>query len=173
MIPALRTPRLVATPAGLADAPLFERLWGDVRVARTLGGVRDRAAVASALQESVEHARRHGFGRWVLRHDGEPVGALKLAVCTIAGRDEVELGYALLPEHWGKGYATEASTAALSFAADELGLRSVVAFALTTNARSFAVMERLGFVHERLIDLPAGPHDVRRRHLSRPGRVIV
>lgn len=156
------TARLRARPVTVDDAPLFERLWGDERVGRSLDGVRDRAQARQSLVEAEAHWRRWGFGRWLL-DDGEcPVGTVKLAHCEIDGRPEVELGYALLPEYWGAGYATEGAAGALHHARDVVGLDEVVAFALVSNAASFAVMGRLGFRHERFLARPAGPHELRR-----------
>jgi [ribosomal protein S5]-alanine N-acetyltransferase len=163
------TTRLCATPVSVADWPFFCRLWSDERVARTLGGVRDRHQVQSALAQAMTHWARHGFGRWLLRRDGEPVGTVKLARCTVAGQQEVELGYALVPEVWGQGHATEAGAGALAFAGENARLESVVAFALVSNEGSFAVMRRLGFTYERELDLPAGSHCLYRRQLSYKG----
>ncbi|NUR87758.1 MAG: GNAT family N-acetyltransferase, partial [Nonomuraea sp.] len=72
---------------------------------------------------------------------------------------------------WGHGYATEAARAALGFAFDRLGLDEVVSFTATVNARSSAVMRRLGMVHDRDGDfdhpvLPPG-HRLRRHVLYR------
>lgn len=163
------TARLVAEPVTLADAPVFERLWGDHRVARTLGGVRDERRVHESITESIQHWNAHGFGRWLLRLDEEPVGSVKLARTIVTGQPEVELGYALFPEHWGNGYATEAARGALSVAQD-LGLATVVAFALTTNQASFGVMQRLGFVYEQALALPEGAHALWRLRLSKGHR---
>ncbi|SDF80094.1 Protein N-acetyltransferase, RimJ/RimL family [Blastococcus aurantiacus] len=160
------TARLRARPVTVDDVPLFERLWADERVGRTLGGVRDRAQVQQALVEAESHWRRWGFGRWLLYDDHGPVGTVKLAHCEIDGRTEVELGYAVLPECWGVGYATEGSAGALEHARDVIGLGEVVAFALVTNAASLAVMRRLGFRHERYLARPAGLHELRRLVLA-------
>ncbi len=108
----------------------------------------------------------YGFGRWILRCDGTPIGHVKLARCDLLGRAEVELGYALVPSAWGQGYATEAGAGALNFAAEAAGLTEVVAFALKSNAPSFAVMERLEFHPEANLDLPAGPHWLYRKTLT-------
>lgn len=156
------TPRLLARPVEADDLPVFERLWGDKRVTRTLGGARDRAQVQKSLSEAVDHWSRWGFGRWLLQDGERPVGTVKLARCEIAGVPEVELGYALFSEFWGAGYATEAASGALDFGRGAAGLREVVAFALASNVASFAVMQRLGFRHERDLDLPAGPHELHR-----------
>jgi RimJ/RimL family protein N-acetyltransferase len=62
---------------------------------------------------------------------------------------EVGLFWALLPEHRGKGYATEAARAMLAYAFDELDLQRVVATTEHDNQRSIAVMRRLGMTIER------------------------
>ena len=59
-----------------------------------------------------------------------------------------ELGYWLLPEHWGKGWATEALRAILAYGFDEMKLHRVEAFVEGGNERSNHLLERLGFQHE-------------------------
>jgi RimJ/RimL family protein N-acetyltransferase len=88
----------------------------------------------------------------------------------------VEVGWRLAMRFWGRGYATEAATAALGYAFGELGLDEVVSFTTVANVRSRAVMERLGmhrdpaedFDHPSLAaDDPIRPHVLYR--LSRGG----
>ncbi|MFC2753068.1 MAG: GNAT family N-acetyltransferase [Cardiobacterium sp.] len=59
------------------------------------------------------------------------------------GATEYEIGWHLLPAHWGNGYATEAAQAMLA-RARAVGLRQVVAVTRPDNRRSQAVMQRLG-----------------------------
>ena len=167
LVTTFTTARLRARPVTVDDGPLFARLWGDERVGRTLGGVRDPAQVQQSLVAASAHWRRWGFGRWLLHDGGHFVGTVKLAHCEIDGEPEIELGYAVVPECWGTGYATEASAGALEHARDVLGLDEVVAFALVSNEASLAVMQRLGFRHERYLDRSAGPHELRRLVLAR------
>jgi len=56
----------------------------------------------------------------------------------------VELGYRLAFEHWGHGYATEGSRAAITFGFATGGLTEIVAMTAVGNERSQRVMERLG-----------------------------
>ncbi|WP_352487719.1 GNAT family protein [Mesorhizobium sp. M0051] len=73
------------------------------------------------------------------------------------------------PEHWGRGYATEAASAALSFGFERGGLSEVVAYAFVENLASRRVMERLGMSHDPQDDfeLPAGVEALRRQVLYR------
>jgi len=166
-VKSFTTARLSAEPVTPASLPFLLALWSDNQVAATLGGPRSAEQTERILGEDVRHWLMHGFGRWILRCDGTPIGNVKLARCHLRGRTETELGYALLPSAWGQGYATEAGAGALTFAKETAGLAEVIAFALESNAPSFAVMERLGFHPEARLDLPSGPHRLYRKALTR------
>ncbi len=56
----------------------------------------------------------------------------------------IEVGYALHPDAWGKGYATEACTAAMDWAFDVLGRTDVIHCIAPANIASQAVARRLG-----------------------------
>lgn len=56
----------------------------------------------------------------------------------------VEIGWRLLPEAWGMGFASEAATACLKYAGDVLGLKEIYSFTSLLNKRSERVMQRIG-----------------------------
>jgi ribosomal-protein-alanine N-acetyltransferase len=62
----------------------------------------------------------------------------------VDGAERLEVGWTLLRERWGEGYATEIGRAALAFAFGDLGADEVVAFTEPHNTRYRRVMERLG-----------------------------
>lgn len=62
----------------------------------------------------------------------------------VAHADWLEIGWALRREFWGRGYATEIGSAGLAFAFDGLGAQAVVSCTVRHNARSRAVMQRIG-----------------------------
>lgn len=83
--------------------------------------------------------------------DGAMIGAVQLErrdldyeVRQAAG--SVDLGNLLLPEAWGRGYATEACAAALVWFADALPGEAVVLTTQTANEPSMRLAARLGFV---------------------------
>jgi ribosomal-protein-alanine N-acetyltransferase len=92
-----------------------------------------------------------GYGRFalVLKETGKVIGFS--GVKYIADIEETELGYRLMPEHWGKGLATESAIASLDFARDTLGLKRLVALVHPDNHGSANVVSKLGFSLERQV----------------------
>jgi len=161
----LQTERLRGEP--ITDAhfePLCE-LLGDPRVGATLGGVADRETVKDYLAHELHHWERHGFGYWIWSDldTGEPVARGGLHHAHVGGRDEVEVGWAVWPVRWGRGYATELGAAALGYGFDELRLHTIVAYTLVDNRASRRVMEKLGFEYERDVMHANLPHVLYRR----------
>ncbi|MGA2469820.1 MAG: GNAT family N-acetyltransferase [Solirubrobacteraceae bacterium] len=91
---------------------------------------------------------QRGFGIWALEQagDGTFIGLTGLSVVPFAAHftPAVEVGWRLLPAAWGHGYATEAATASIDYGFGQAGLSEIVSFASQVNARSLAVMRRLG-----------------------------
>ena len=61
---------------------------------------------------------------------------------------EADIGFELSPEHWGRGYATEAATAMAGFAFRELGVRRLSSWCIADNTASARVLEKLGMLLE-------------------------
>jgi RimJ/RimL family protein N-acetyltransferase len=116
-----------------------------------MGGVRTREEVASSLDAEDERWEREGMGYWMFFHaaTGEPVARGGLSRAVFDGRDEVEVGWTVAPEHWGHGLATELGAASVAVAFERLALPDVVAYTLPHNAASRRVMEKLGFAYEK------------------------
>lgn len=156
----LRTERLVGEPTSAADLEDYDRLLSHRDVARTLGGIRTRDQVTDYVAQSVAHFAEHGFGAWTLRdgRTGVFVGRGGLKRLDLDGRPQVEILYALLPEYWGMGLATELATEAVRIGLDELRLPSLIGFALVDNAGSRRVLEKSGLVYERALERAGLPH---------------
>jgi ribosomal-protein-alanine N-acetyltransferase len=114
-----------------------------------------REAVAEQIDASTRSFATLGFGQFALATLEAPESLIGFAgMRPIAGGGRVELLYALAPEWWGAGLATEAASAVLRFAFEDQGLQEVFAGADAPNRASFRVMERLGmsFDHDAEID---------------------
>ena len=102
------------------------------------------------IARQMDNQRERGWCRWALelRDPGEsdPAGIVGFAGfgCNLA--PDVELGWTLLPQLWGRGLATEAGTAALAFGFETVGFARVFSAILPENAASRAVADKVGFV---------------------------
>lgn len=141
-------------------------LLGDPRVGATLGGAATPDGVAEYIGREVERWDRDGLGYWLFRtrETGEAVARGGLSRAHVGGRDEVEVGWAVMPAFWGQGYATELGAAAVELAFGPLGLDSVVAYTLPDNVPSRRVMEKLGFSYVREVVHADLPHVLYRLH---------
>lgn len=141
------TARLRGLPLAESDLSDLIPLHRDERVLRAFGAEPDTDDdTREFLTRKLAHWEENGFGIWMFRAaDGSFVGR-----CGIhQWRGEVELGYIVVPELWGHGYATEMANAVANHAFTTLDLRELVAFTKTDNAASRRVMEKVGFVYER------------------------
>lgn len=83
----------------------------------------------------------------LLQETGEMIGSIKLYDIFASNR-RCDLGYALLPSHWGKGYIGEALGAVIDYAFSDLDLNRIEADIDPRNEASAKVLERLAFVKE-------------------------
>jgi ribosomal-protein-alanine N-acetyltransferase len=154
------SPHMRGTVPGDGDLEFLCALLGDRRVGETLGGVRDRDAAAEILAAHRASWVEHGLGYWIWRdrETGEPVARGGLSRAAVEGEPVVELGWAVVPERWGQGLATELGRASIDAAA-RLGIPQVVAYTMPHNAGSRRVMEKLGMTYDRtFIHGRWGPH---------------
>jgi [ribosomal protein S5]-alanine N-acetyltransferase len=124
----------------------------DPRVYRTLWPWADpptEADVRTSLADKRGHWERHGFGLYLLRDraTGELVGRGGLQYTDAIGGYAVEAAWAIVPERWGQGLATELAEASVGVAFASLGLPELIAITLPDNIASRRVMEKSGFVY--------------------------
>jgi RimJ/RimL family protein N-acetyltransferase len=152
----LRTPRLLLRTFRRDDLSHYAALNADPEVVRYLGGVPLTRRHSDEIAEWAQQCySEEGIGLLAVerRDDGAFLG-----MCGLHHQqsypDEVEVGWRLAREHWGKGYATEAATGWLHHAFESLGLPRVISITDPPNERSLAVMRRLGmeFDHEAEIE---------------------
>ena len=131
----------------LLNEPSWLRFIGDKGV-RTLQDARDYIEKGPVAMVS-----QHGFGLHLTELTD---GKVPIGICGLIKRDslpDVDLGFALLPAYWGRGYAHEAAQATLRWGIHERGLRRIVAITSPDNERSIKLLEKLGFVFEQTVRL--------------------
>lgn len=139
--------RLVFSRWTAADRDLAWRLWGDPRVTALFSkDPLTRAQVDERLQAAIESDRRYGVQYWRLHHGDAFVGCGGLRPRE-PEKGIYELGYHLVPEAWGQGYASEAALASVAFAFGPLGATALFAGHHPENHASRKVLLKAGFVH--------------------------
>ena len=134
--------RLILRPAEPGDVSEFTRLWTDPDVRRFLGGPVD---VQQLAMYQAHFAGRINLFTVVTRQEAAVLGSVWIDPRSrFDGRREVT--YSFLPEHWGKGYAREAVTAAVGWAFDHVPSEdpSVIAVTQEANSRSRRLLEAIG-----------------------------
>jgi [ribosomal protein S5]-alanine N-acetyltransferase len=159
-VEGFETARLRAEPLGPEHRDELIAMLGDERVGATLGGVADPAAVDAHVADMRAHWEEHGFGWYAFldRGSGALVARGGPHRCHVAGNDEVEIGWTVVPERWNQGIATELGAASIEVAFGLLALPDVVSFTLPHNHASRRVMEKLGFAYERDTVYKGWPH---------------
>lgn len=161
MIFCLETPRLRLRELTIDDGafllellnePGWQRFIGD-RGVRTIDDARRYIAVAYLPMYT-----KLGFGLWLVEtRDPIPTPVGLCGLLRREGLEDVDLGFALIERHQGRGYAHEAAAAVVDYAREPLRLRRLVAITAPDNARSGRLLEKLGFRFERMIRLPDKP----------------
>ena len=161
---ALRTGRLVLRRWRAEDLPAFAALNADPEVMAHFPAALTREDSDALAARADAGLAERGWGLWAVEavdSGGRFAGFTGLAVPRgeLPFLPAVEVGWRLARWAWGRGYATEAATAALGVAFGPLGLDEVVSFTAVTNTRSQAVMRRLGMVRDLAGDFehPAVP----------------
>lgn len=141
------TDRVILRPWRLDEADRFFDMHRSTEVARWIGGswMAERTEAESFIQRMLDRlATDPRFGSWAVveRATGVPAGSVLLQPLP-DGEGEIEIGWHLHPDSWGRGLATEAARGLLArgFA---LGLEEVWAVTHPDNHRSARVCEKLG-----------------------------
>jgi len=147
----LETDRLILERLRPEHRDELGRLHRDPQVMATLGGVRSPEETERVLAAIDLHWEQYGFGLWAVREKATALFAGRggLKHMNIGECDEVEVAYALLPQYWGQGLATELAVASVRAGFERLHRPDLVCFTLTTNRASQRVMEKVGFRYER------------------------
>lgn len=152
----LETERLTLRQLEQTDAPFIFKLLNDPSWIENIGdrGIRTlEDAEAYIINSPNAMYKQHGFSLLLVetKVPVEPIG-----LCGLIKRDsldDVDLGYAFLPDFWGKGYAYEAAAAIMDYSQEVHKLSRIVAITLPENKPSVKLMTKLGFQFEETLVL--------------------
>lgn len=158
----LETTRLRLRRLTPYDAPFILALLNDPLFVRFVGdkGVRDLEGAEKYIRQGpMASYAQHGFG---LFHVALKDGGASIGMCGLLKREvleDVDIGFAYLPQFGGQGYATEAALGTMQYGQTVLGLKRIVAITAPDNEASQNVLRKIGLHHARTIKLPAYKDD--------------
>lgn len=143
----LTTRRLRFRPLTVEDAPALREFFNDPLAVKYLFiNVPLEDYLEAWLIREQQRYQNRGDGLFALEHleTGEFIGQCGLLWQELDGQEELEIGYHLLPKHWGQGYATEAAIACREFAFRQKLAPKLISLIHPDNVRSQAVAMRNG-----------------------------
>src|SRR5688500_2687818 len=143
--------RLIFRKFTLDDLPDLIEQRSDPEVNKFLGGTKlqNPEALAKRIRFYISCYDSHGVGMCAMqwKPTGEMIGSAGLQ--PLDGTDEIEVGYSMVKDFWGRGIGTEAARAWLEYGFGKMGLDRIVAVAHTGNLASRHIMEKLGMQYEK------------------------
>lgn len=142
------TARLVVRKWRSNECSGIQRIWGDPEVMRYLLSAIpvDEETAGHLLARFLKRYDEYpGLGNWSVleKTSSEIIG--HVCIWPTPDRSERELGYHIIRNRWGMGYATEAARGAIKYAFEELELDRIVASAHPDNLASQRVLEKCRF----------------------------
>lgn len=130
----------------LLNTPSWLEFIGDRNV-RTLSEARQYI-----LDGPMKAYTQFGFGSYVVKLKASSVS---IGVCGLFKRDsldDVDIGFALMPDYAGRGYGYESAAAVIAYATDQLGLTRITGLTTAPNHASIRLLEKLGLRYEKTIN---------------------
>lgn len=145
----LQTERLLIRTWAVDDTEALFEICRDSKVMQHIGTGKPYESKIEAqrfLNWAASYQEENGFCRWAVveRSSQKIIGSCGFARLENSG--DIELGYLISHQMWGKGYATEAANACLRYGFEQLGFAEVVALTDPEHFASQRVVEKLGFI---------------------------
>lgn len=145
----LETERMLLANASFDDSRFFRELMNSPNWIEFIGdrGIRNDQDAAKYIEDSlITSYAENGFGlyKMCLKDSGRPIG-----ICGFIKRtylDNPDIGFAILPQYEGKGYAYEAAMATMAFGKSQLKLKKILAVTTEKNRKSRKLLSKIGLI---------------------------
>lgn len=153
----LETKRLILREFEESDSGFIFRLLNSPGWLRNIGsrGIQNEENAKEYINTKLRKAYAElGFGFYLaeLKSNGESAGMCGLV--KREGLDDVDVGFALLPEYEHQGYAFESASAMVEYAKNTLGMDSLSAITIPSNSSSIRLLEKIGLRFQKMIRIP-------------------
>ncbi len=153
--PQILTPRLFLRPLQMQDFDSRAVFMADPEATRFLGGAQPRALAWRSFMSMAGAWHLQGFSMFSVIERSSQRWVGRLGPWMPEGWPGTEVGWGIIRDCWGRGYAIEGATAAIDWAFDALGWSEVIHAMDSTNRASLAVARKLGAEFIGLGRLPA------------------
>ncbi|TDQ37471.1 GNAT family N-acetyltransferase [Aureibacillus halotolerans] len=147
------TQRLQFRRYTMEDLMFYTSLWQHPDVVRFIGNGQKKTSEEArrSLQYWVLPGYKDGLGLHLIldAKTHQPIGHAGLVRQLVDGRTEIEIGYWLLPEYWGKGLAKEAAAACMDYGENVLGIQRFICLIHPNHPASIFVALRIGMAYEK------------------------
>jgi [ribosomal protein S5]-alanine N-acetyltransferase len=142
----LETSRLALREFCVEDAQALAAVIGDPETMRFYPAALDRAGVEEWIARNRRRYAKNGHGLWamILRETGDLIGDCGLTFQDVGGSDEMEIGYHVRRDLWGRGLATEAARACRDYGFANFPVDRLVSIIRVENTPSRRVAEKNG-----------------------------
>lgn len=147
----INTDRLLLRPFTPSDLDDLFALNSDEDVMQYISPPLSKDQVAGVIDWFCSEWGRLGYGWFAIFEKESDVFVGQCGLQCLEGKpdaDDIELAFVISRKHWGKGYATEAAQAVVSFGINNAGLRRIVAVTMEENTKSQRVLDKLKFRYE-------------------------
>jgi [ribosomal protein S5]-alanine N-acetyltransferase len=140
------TERLRVRQYELGDEESFFLLNGDEDVVRYIRPAKSRDECDLFLREVIDAYKADPlYGRWAAEDKNDQSFVGSFALIPVEGKQQMQLGYALLPQFWGKGFATELTHGGLNYVFRKTAIDPIFAYTQPPNIPSQKVLLKAGF----------------------------
>jgi RimJ/RimL family protein N-acetyltransferase len=143
-VQVIETPRLILREFRPGDVNALALILSDAETMRFYPAPYDRAGVEEWIARNRRRYAEHGHGLWamILKSSGELVGDCGLTVQDVDGANEIEIGYHVRHDLWGRGLATEAARACRDLGFARLPVERLISLIRPENLQSRRVAEK-------------------------------
>lgn len=157
------TERLILRPMSLDDSDFIFDLYNRPKFIQYIG---DRNIKTLSDAENYIKNRflpqfeKLGFGNYLIltKEGNHKIGGV--GIFEREGLDIVDIGFSLLGEFEGKGYAYEAASKVKSIGMDDFGLKKISAITTKDNFSSQKLIEKLGLKFQKIVTIPEDPEEL-------------
>lgn len=157
------TARLILRPMSLEDGEFILDLYNRPKFIQFIGD-RNLKIVSDAenyiKNRFLPQMERLGFGNYLMITKDENLKIGAIGIFEREGLDVVDIGFSLLDEFEGKGYAYEAGLKIKSIGMDDFGLKKISAITTKDNFSSQKLIEKLGLKFQKFVNIPEDPEEL-------------